>query len=1329
MKQLTIFTTIILTLMYCSPCITFSREIIKADIKNKPQYFLENKGQITDQYNQPRVDIDFKLNSHNIAIYIGNGQMHYQWTKEIQQSNAQPRAIFDDELPESSKNKQPAKVEMYRLDISLLGANKNAVALAGNPTGYKENYYLPQCPDGIKARAYSKVTYKNIYPNIDWVIYTNSASGSGIKYDFIIHPGGKVSDIQIQYNGTTELQLQNGSLIATTPYGSITENQPFTYHADDKSEINSGYNLNGNVLSFNVAPYEGTIVIDPTVDWASYYGGPGGEGIGSSPVNKSIAVDKDANIYIAGNTNSTTNIATIGSFQTTVNGPVDVFVIKLNAGGYPIWGTYFGGIGDDLVSSLVTSNYAGIYICGSSEGSNSLPTANAYQKNNAGRDDGFIARFDSSGNRIWCTYYGKDLEDEFRDVVTDAQDNVYAVGYIGRLPGSAISAGNLVTQGCHQDTMFGLREGLMVKFDSSGNRIWASMYGSEWNDYLNSISLDKYENLYIVGNTTSQINNNRIATVGAFQDTIDGGSDCMIAKFDTSGRRIWGTFYGGNGHEIASGTCDSFGNIYVAGWTGSSTNMASSGAHQSYNATTIASWGSDCFIARFDSSGQRVWGTFYGGNRFEQINSIAIGNAGDIYLTGQTNSTNNIATTGAIQSSYSGGTSTNTYYDALFAIFSPNGKLEWATYFGDTLSDYFHSSVYGPDNNIYAYGNTQSTTGIATLGSYQTSLSGYSDNFIVNFKEDTAVYIPPLAINHRLCAGDNLKVPVKVKPNMNFKPGNQFKVQLSDSSGGFSSGIIIGSKTSSSNDTISCLIPANMPFDNRYRIRVIATNPIDTSYDNNYNLWISPYPVISVTSNSPLCVGETLQLNVNTLSYVDTFSWSGPVTSLKKNLTINGVQTTHSGNYIMTANFVGCKTSDTVKVIVHPIPGKPSITANTPLCDGDTLKLSATSSTNGANYIWWSTAGLSSSIQNPIIINTKTSHTGKYFAQTEQNGCYSPTDSLDVLVKQTPTPTLLPNSPICENGELNISVTDVLSNVVYNWSGPSGFTSTSKDLSLKNLRMNQSGKYIIYASSQGCSSTNDIDINITPLPGIITTSDNSPICANDTLLLYTTDTSTNVNYTWSGPDAYSSSDKNPAVFPVSVKSSGNYVVTANRDGCTIKDSTTITVKPLPEVPKATSNSPVYVDDELQLQILNPQSGVDYLWNGPDSFQSHLQNPVLTATEKSAGSYTLLATLEGCISGAVTVVIIAQPFYLPEYKLFPNPNNGNITLQGETTTDNIAEINISDAAGKNLYRKVIQPENKQINTNIRLAGRLSSGDYLLNLKVDGRSLSFKFTVFR
>src|SRR5690606_36885006 len=137
-----------------------------AVIKNNHTYFIENKGQVIDQYGATRTDIDFRIpGGEGLNIFISSAGIHYQWSKPINQSNA----ISGNHL---SASNNPIPYEMYRLDMELVGAKKPEAVIVDDRQPYYEWYYLPHCgPDGVKSDAYHRVVYCEVYPNIYWVLY------------------------------------------------------------------------------------------------------------------------------------------------------------------------------------------------------------------------------------------------------------------------------------------------------------------------------------------------------------------------------------------------------------------------------------------------------------------------------------------------------------------------------------------------------------------------------------------------------------------------------------------------------------------------------------------------------------------------------------------------------------------------------------------------------------------------------------------------------------------------------------------------------------------------------------------------------------------------------------------------------------------------------------------------------------------------------------------------------------------------------------------------------------------------------------------------------
>ncbi|HTA60939.1 MAG TPA: SprB repeat-containing protein, partial [Bacteroidia bacterium] len=148
------------------------------------------------------------------------------------------------------------------------GTNPNVQIMADDIVS---NYYTysdvndKQGKITIKAQAYKKLTYKNIYPFID-VVYEFPADTTGIKYSIYLHPGADVNQIKINYPNNNGVELnQQGNISIKSEFGYITDHQPYTYQLNNKAAIKSNFVLHKNTVGFFVdkTPTNQTIVIDP----------------------------------------------------------------------------------------------------------------------------------------------------------------------------------------------------------------------------------------------------------------------------------------------------------------------------------------------------------------------------------------------------------------------------------------------------------------------------------------------------------------------------------------------------------------------------------------------------------------------------------------------------------------------------------------------------------------------------------------------------------------------------------------------------------------------------------------------------------------------------------------------------------------------------------------------------------------------------------------------------------------------------------------------------------------------------------------------------------
>lgn len=707
-------------------------------------YFIQNVGQITDPKGNVRDDIQFALRTPGLTMFIGSCGLHYQFIK----SNT---ALSCNELREINKlpeNNEPATFNTYRVDVELQGANLHAAAITEQPQAYYETYYLPQL-NGAVAHTYRRIIYKDVYPGIDWVVCI--ADGK-FEHKFIIRPGGNPGQIALKYSGHTSLKANaDGSITAVTPYGAIKEDAPLCYR-ENGSQVPVRFKVNRDMVTYEMNGLNELLVIDPVVEWATYFGN--GPDSSQTSYFYDATCDLSGNVYACGLTWSSTMVATSGTYESTHQALSDGFVVKFDSSGHRLWGTYYGGENIDWASAVGLDKSGNVYLAGSTSSTTGIATPGATLPTyiTGGICVGFLARLDATGARQWGTYVGGtpgiDYDLEVTSVNCDTFGHVYISGYTD-------DTNNVATAGSFKpqklvgvDTV----QCYLVKYDTAGHRLWGTYYGGESHTFratqYTGCSTTDGNNIYLAGATTCNWSG-PLTTAGCYQPAYRGGvSDAFLAKFDSSGNRVWGTFYGGEGSDQLGGIAYSSGVVYILGATSSDSALASAGCYQPANAG-----GLDAFLASFESTtGFRNWGTFFGGPGTENTGGrIAADNTANVYIMGYTNSTSGIASAGAWQTTFGGGS-----YDCFFSEYNAAGTQLWSTYYGGSGFDWPYACTFD-GKNPYLCGQTNSTDSIATSGSFLDTGGGsssYYQGFLAKFY--TPCVIGPINGLTHVCKGDTI---------------------------------------------------------------------------------------------------------------------------------------------------------------------------------------------------------------------------------------------------------------------------------------------------------------------------------------------------------------------------------------------------------------------------------------------------------------------------------------------------------------------------------------------------------------------------------------------
>jgi hypothetical protein len=691
--------------------------------------FVENKGQILNQANFPNKDVLFMYTGKGIKIQL----LKTGYSYELFSAAGLKSNEVTHQKSEFTARKRDLKIHNYRVDIQFLNANKDPLVVTEQKSDDYINYY--NVADEITyIHSYRKIIYRNIYDKTDIEFLIEDGAEHAFKYNIILHPGANINDVKFMINGASEIKNSGATIEISTPLGTISEKIPFSYYVNHPA-VNQPVNfkLKNNIISFSgIFDNTQTLVIDPSTNliWCSYYGGSVLEYCTCN------GVDSQDNVYIAGHTFSSNNIATNGAYQSVINASLDGFIAKFNSSGFRLWASYFGGSGAEQIFSMCLDANGNVYLSGDTFSTANIASVGAHQTvYGGGIDDALLVKFSGTGIRFWSTYFGGAEHDISQAVTVDQNSNVIIAGHS--------ESNNLATQGAYKSTYSFAYDVFIAKFSSTGTLQWCTYYGDSGVDEAYSIVTDAGNSIYITGLTSSIAG---ISTPASHQVNSGGLTDCFIAKFNALGNILqWATYYGGIGDD--HGTVirvKKNGNVFIAGTTTSSNNIATPNAHQ-----TVRGSADDAFVTSFSVAGARLWASYFGGDDTDYINDLVIDGNSNIIFCGQTLSTVSVSTLGAYQPNLS----SIFNYDAFVAKFSNSGQKKLATYFGGPGNENGRGIAVNSTGKIYLAGETTSTVNVSTLGSHQPIAGGSQDGFLAKFCSDIEPVITPN--NGTLCIGVN----------------------------------------------------------------------------------------------------------------------------------------------------------------------------------------------------------------------------------------------------------------------------------------------------------------------------------------------------------------------------------------------------------------------------------------------------------------------------------------------------------------------------------------------------------------------------------------------
>ncbi|MEP7337538.1 MAG: SBBP repeat-containing protein, partial [Acidobacteriota bacterium] len=611
------------------------------------------------------------------------------------------------------------EIKSSALRFKMPQAQPDALITPSNLLPGKTNYLVGNDPQQWHTEIpnYSRVEYREVYSGIGLAYYGTQRA---LEYDFVIAPGADPSQITMTVEGAEKIEQDaNGDLVLHVAGQRVYHRSPVSYQtiAGQRRAVGSRYVLKGgNQIGFEVAGYDAkqTLVIDPVIDFSTFFGGIG------SDEGLAIAVDAAGAAYVTGTTYSN-NFNTFAPLQ-TINrgGKYDTFVTKINpAGSAIVYSTYLGGGAEDSGHGIAVDSSGNAFVVGITNSAD-FNTRNAMQASIGGvADDAFISKLNADGtDLLFSTYLGGNAADQAFAVAVNASGDAYVTG--------STASSNFPLKGALQNVNRGNTDVFVTKIMGNGSQlIYSTFLGGSQFDEAYAIALDPGGNAFVAGGTTSFDFN----TANPFQpNNAGGGFDAFLARINSQGSQLaYSTYFGGSAVDVAYGvTVDGNNNGYITGHT-FSTDFPTQSPLQASNGGNA-----DAFVARFNVNGSGlIYSTYLGGTGGDFGRGIGVDANAQAYVTGRTVSTD-FNTRNPLQSANRGN------FDVFVSKLSINGgQLVYSTYLGGASDDLGFGIALDSSGNAYVTGDTRSTD-FNTKNPLQAANRGGLDAFVTKINANGA---------------------------------------------------------------------------------------------------------------------------------------------------------------------------------------------------------------------------------------------------------------------------------------------------------------------------------------------------------------------------------------------------------------------------------------------------------------------------------------------------------------------------------------------------------------------------------------------------------------
>ncbi|HYP21455.1 MAG TPA: SBBP repeat-containing protein, partial [Chloroflexia bacterium] len=479
--------------------------------------------------------------------------------------------------PRAEDGDANGQANSIEVGVRCEGRSPQVELAAGKGAAGKVNYLLGSDPTRWRTgvSTHSEVRYNGLYPGVD---LSYEGTGGFLKGTYTVAPGTDPDLIRWRYTGAENLALNAGGDLEITLSGqseeaALTEQAPVAWQETVAGRVPVAVSyklLPGGSVGFNIGVYDPArpLVIDPTITYATYYGGVGDD------VVTDMAIDTAGSIYITGHTTSF-NLPVQSPFQGQMVSPqpyvADAFVMKLNPmGNEVVYATYLGGSEHDGANGIAVGAAGNAYVTGFTR-STDFPTKNPLRQATRGAQDNyfdvFVTELDNTGTGlVYSTYLGHYGDERGYGIAVDGSGSVYITG--------ETTGSDYVTRNPIQPHNFGFMDAFVTKLSPLGKGVvYSTFLGGKELDRGARIKVDAAGNAYVVGSTESD----NFPTKNPLQPRIGGADDVFIAKLNPQGSAlVYSTYYGGSGSDgriffgiMLGMALDRAGNVYFTGWTDS----------------------------------------------------------------------------------------------------------------------------------------------------------------------------------------------------------------------------------------------------------------------------------------------------------------------------------------------------------------------------------------------------------------------------------------------------------------------------------------------------------------------------------------------------------------------------------------------------------------------------------------------------------------------------------------------------------------------------------------------------------------------------------------